>query len=159
MTLLVTGASGQLGRLVLDSLIAGGTAPAEIRAGTRRPEALATYAEQGVDVVHLDYDDHASVKGAVAGADRVLLISGSEPGQRTRQHATVIDAAAAEGVDLLVYTSLFHADTSSLGLAPEHRATEHLIAESGDLAENDPTLARLIGRPTTPLVDSLRTLG
>lgn len=131
MTILVTAASGQLGRLVLDSLLARGVAPSEIRAGARRPEVLNAYAERGVQVVPLDYDVPASATAAVTGADRVLLISGSEPGRRVPQHATVIDAAVAAGVELLAYTSAPHADTSTLVLAPEHKATEELITASG----------------------------
>lgn len=130
MTILVTAASGQLGRLVLDSLLARGVEPGTIRAGARTPSALDAYAEKGVDVVHLDYSDPGSVKDAVAGADRVLLISGSEVGRRVEQHRTVVDAAAAAGVSQLVYTSAPKADTADFVLAPEHKATEQAIAAS-----------------------------
>ncbi len=131
MTILVTAASGQLGRLVLDSLLARGVAPADVRAGARTPAALAGYAERGVDVVHLDYDDPASVAAAVKGVDRVLLVSGSAVGRRVDQHRAVIDAAAAEGVQHLVYTSAPRADATTLVLAPEHHATEELVRASG----------------------------
>ena len=131
MTILVTAASGQLGRLVLDSLLARGVSPDRIRAGARKPESLATYADQGVDIVALDYSDAASVAAGVKGADRVLLISGSEVGQRVDQHRAVIEAAAAEGVQHLIYTSAPKADDTTLAVAPEHRATEELVAASG----------------------------
>lgn len=131
MTVLVTGASGQLGRLVVDALLDRGVSASDIRAGARRPAELAAFAERGVQTVALDYDDPASVADAVAGAERVLLISGSEVGRRVPQHQTVIDAAAAAGVAHLVYTSAPHADTSALVLAPEHKATESAIAASG----------------------------
>lgn len=131
MTVLVTGASGQLGRLVVEALLDRGVAASDIRAGARRPTELAAFAERGVQTVALDYDDAASVADAVAGAERVLLISGSEVGRRVPQHQTVIDAAAAAGVAHLVYTSAPHADTSALVLAPEHKATESAIAASG----------------------------
>jgi NAD(P)H dehydrogenase (quinone) len=131
MTVLVTAASGQLGRLVLDALLDRGLAPADLRAGARRPEALAAYAERGVDVVHLDYDDPDSAKAATLGVDRVLLVSGSEVGRRVPQHRTVVEAAAAHGVGHLVYTSAPKVDTADFVLAPEHRATEELIAGSG----------------------------
>lgn len=131
MTILVTAASGQLGRLVLDSLLARGVEPASIRAGARRPEALTAYADRGVEVVHLDYSDAGSVEAAVEGTDQVLLVSGSEVGQRVEQHRTVVAAATAAGVDLLVYTSAPQARTSSLVLAPEHKATEELIEAAG----------------------------
>lgn len=131
MTILVTAASGHLGRLVLDSLLDRGVQPATIRAGARRPETLAEYAERGVEVVPLDYADAGSAKAALQGVDKMLLISGSEVGQRVAQHANIIDAAAAAGVQQLVYTSAPRATTSDLVLAPEHKATEELVAASG----------------------------
>jgi NAD(P)H dehydrogenase (quinone) len=131
MTVLVTAASGQLGRLVLDSLLERGVDPATIRAGARTPAALSSYAERGVDVVALDYDDPASAEAATRGVDRVLLISGSEVGQRVAQHRTVVEAAAANGVGHLVYTSAPKATTADFALAPEHKATEEAIAAAG----------------------------
>ncbi len=131
MTILVTAASGQLGRLVLDSLLARGVAPAEVRAGARTPDTLSGYAERGVDVVHLDYDDPATVASAVKGIDRVLLVSSNAVGRRVDQHRAVVDAVAKEGVQQLVYTSAPRADDTTLVLAPEHRATEELVRASG----------------------------
>lgn len=130
-TILVTAATGQLGRLVLDSLLERGVTPSDIRAGARSPEKLASYAERGVDVVHLDYSDPATAQAATQGVDRVLLISGSEVGQRVEQHRAVVEAAAANGVAQLVYTSAPKADTADFVLAPEHKATEEVIAASG----------------------------
>ena len=131
MTILVTAASGHLGRLVLDDLLDRGVEPGSIRAGARRPEALAAYADRGIEVVPLDYSDPASATAAVDGVDRVLLISGSEVGQRVEQHRNVIDAAAAAGVAQLVYTSAPRATDTELVIAPEHKATEALIVASG----------------------------
>lgn len=131
MTILVTGASGHLGRLVVASLLARGVAPADIRAGARDTAAIADLAALGVQTVRLDYTDAETVADAVAGADRVLLVSGTEFGQRVAQHQAVISAAAATGVSQLVYTSAPRATTSSLVLAPEHKATEEAIAASG----------------------------
>jgi NAD(P)H dehydrogenase (quinone) len=132
VTVLVTAATGQLGRLVLDHLIARGVDPSTVRAGARRdPGRLSSYADQGVEVVHLDYDDADSVTAALQGVDRVLLVSGSEPGIRVPQHRNVVDAAAAAGVQQLVYTSAPKADDTTLVLAPEHKATEELIVASG----------------------------
>ncbi|MFJ4224283.1 SDR family oxidoreductase [Microbacterium sp. NPDC089695] len=128
MTILVTGATGQLGRLVIQSLLERGADPQTIVAGARdvtKAEGL------GVRVVHLDYTDPASINAALDGIDSVLLISGSEVGQRTAQHTAVIDAATAAGVSKLVYTSAPKATTSDLVLAPEHKATEEAIAASG----------------------------
>ena len=131
MTILVTGATGHLGRLVIDRLIARGAAPADIVAGARTPDKAADIADEGVQVRHLDYSEPASIAAALEGVDRVLLISGSEIGSRVPQHTAVIDAAAAAGVDLLVYTSCGEADTTDFLLAPEHKATEEAIHASG----------------------------
>jgi NAD(P)H dehydrogenase (quinone) len=131
MSLLVTGASGHLGRLVIDALLERGVAASGIRAGARDPAKIADLAERGVQTVHLDYDEPATVADAIAGVDRVLLISGSEVGRRVAQHQAVIDAAAAAGVAQLVYTSAPRATTSALVLAPEHKATEEAIVASG----------------------------
>jgi NAD(P)H dehydrogenase (quinone) len=131
MTLLVTGAAGHLGRLVVEALLARGVPASEIRAGARNTAKVADLAERGVQAVRLDYDEPQTVADAVAGVERVLLISGSAVGQRVAQHRAVIDAAAAEGVAQLVYTSAPHATASALVLAPEHKATEEAIAASG----------------------------
>ncbi|XPP27136.1 MAG: SDR family oxidoreductase [Leucobacter sp.] len=131
MTVLVTGANGHLGRLVIDQLIARGLARAEIVAGVRSPEKAADLAEAGVSVARLDYDDPASVGAALEGIDKVLLISGTDFGNRVAQHTAVVEAARAEGVKLLAYTSASKADSSDFVLAPEHGATERIIAESG----------------------------
>ncbi len=131
MTILVTAASGHLGRLVVDALLDRGVAPAGVVATSRRPESLADLAESGVAVARLDYDDAASVEAALDGVDRMLLVSGTDPGARLEQHRAVIDAAARAGVGLIAYTSIFRADTSPLPLAPDHKATEELLAASG----------------------------
>ncbi|MDQ1129958.1 NmrA family NAD(P)-binding protein [Microbacterium sp. SORGH_AS_0888] len=128
MTILVTGASGHLGRLIVERLLARGAAASDIVAGARTP---AKVADLGVRAVELDYDRPETVAAAVEGVDRVVLVSSSEVGKRLEQHRAVVDAAAAAGVELLVYTSLFRATESPLPLAPEHVATEQLIAEAG----------------------------
>jgi NAD(P)H dehydrogenase (quinone) len=131
MTILVTGATGNLGRLVIDSLLARGAEPQSIVAGARDTAKAADLAERGVTVSALDYAAPATIASSLEGVDTVLLISGSEVGQRIAQHQAVIDAAVAAGVSKFVYTSLAHADTSELPLAPEHKATEEAIAASG----------------------------
>lgn len=129
-TIVVTGAAGQLGRLVLADLLK--IAPAAHLIGlVRDPAKAKDLADRGVELRKANYDDPASVAAALAGADKVLLISSSEIGRRTQQHRNVIEAAKAAGVKLLVYTSLLHADTSPLALAAEHRETEKLIRASG----------------------------
>ncbi|QUX97996.1 NAD(P)-dependent oxidoreductase [Marinomonas sp. CT5] len=128
--ILVTGASGQLGRLVIASLLEKIPA-SQIIAAVRSPEKVADLAEKGVQVRQTDYNDMASLVAAMQDVEKVLLISSSEVGQRTTQHSNVINAAKQAGVSLLAYTSILNADNSPLILAQEHVATEKLLAESG----------------------------
>ena len=128
--ILVTGATGQLGRLVIEQLLKT-EAPESIIAGVRSPEKAADLTAQGVQVRALDYTNPASIQTALKGVEKVLLISSSEVGQRFPQHKNVIDAAKAEGVSLLAYTSILNATESNLGLAAEHVETEAALAESG----------------------------
>lgn len=126
----VTGATGQLGRIVIDTLLK--KVPAgEIVAAVRTPAKAADLAAQGVIVRQADYSQPETLRAAFAGVDKLLLISGSEVGQREAQHKAVIEAAQAAGVGFIAYTSLLHADTSPLGLGAEHRATEALLKASG----------------------------
>ena len=131
MSIVITGAAGHLGRDVVAALLARGVPAGQIVATARRPEALADFADQGVVVRQVDHDDPASLRSPFAGAQTLLLISGSEPGARLAQHRNVIDAASEAGVALLAYTSILQADTSSLLLAADHKATEIMLATSG----------------------------
>lgn len=131
MSFVITGATGQLGRLVVESLLAKGVAADQVVALGRDDERLAALAALGVGTRKVDYADTAALSAALDGADRVLLISGSEVGQRLPQHQNVIAAAAAAGVQLLAYTSIANADTSGIILAGEHKATEEAIVASG----------------------------
>jgi NAD(P)H dehydrogenase (quinone) len=125
----VTGATGQLGRLVIEALLK--TLPAsEIIAAARSPEKATDLAARGVQVRRADYNDPATLDAAFAGADKLLLISSNEIGRRATQHRAAIDAARRSGVALIGYTSVLHADTSPLGLAGEHRETEAALRES-----------------------------
>lgn len=128
--IVITGATGQLGRLVIASLLKKIPA-AQIVAAVRDPSKAADLAALGVQVRQADYDQPASWDAALQGADKVLLISSNAIGQRARQHQAVIDAAQRANVKLLAYTSVLHADTSILGLAGEHRDTEAAIRASG----------------------------
>ncbi len=129
MAIVVTGATGQLGRGVVEALLARGVEPGDVLATGRRTEALADLAERGVRTQRLDFSD---VDGSVFSAgDVVLLVSGSEVGQRVDQHRAVVDAAKAAGVAHLAYTSAPAADDTDLVLAPEHKATEEVIRGSG----------------------------
>jgi NAD(P)H dehydrogenase (quinone) len=128
--IVVTGASGQLGRLVIEALLK--KLPAgEIVAAVRNPARVADLAARGIQVRQADYEQPASLAAAFKGADKLLLISSSEVGRRVPQHRAVIDAAKATGVGLLAYTSILRADTSPLPLATEHKETESLIRASG----------------------------
>ena len=129
-TYAVTGASGKLGRLVLDELLERVDA-SNVVALARDPAKLQDYAAKGVAVREASYDDPASLDRALEGVDRVLLISGNEVGQRERQHGNVIEAAKKAGVDYIAYTSILNAQESRLAMAPEHKATENMVAASG----------------------------
>lgn len=126
----VTGATGQLGRLVINALLKKVPA-SEIIAAVRSPEKACDLAALGVQVLKADYSQPATLETAFQGVDKLLLISSSEVGQRIAQHTAVINAAKKAGVKLLAYTSLLHADKSTLGLGEEHRATEELLRDSG----------------------------
>lgn len=130
MTTAVTGATGQLGGLVIDGLIARGVAPGEIVAVVRNAEKAAPLADRGVAVRVADYSDRAALEAALAGVEKLLLISGADLGQRITQHTNVIEAAEAAGVELIAYTSVLAADTSGLSLAPEHKGTEERLTAS-----------------------------
>jgi NAD(P)H dehydrogenase (quinone) len=126
----ITGATGQLGRLVVSSLIKKMPAR-DVVAIVRDPLKAKDISALGVQVRQADYNQPAPWGAALQGVDKLLLISASEVGQRARQHGTVIEAAKRAGVKLLAYTSVLRADTSTLGLAAEHRETEAAIRTSG----------------------------
>jgi NAD(P)H dehydrogenase (quinone) len=129
--IVVTGAAGKLGRLVIEELLK--TVPAkEIVAAVRTPAKAQELAAKGVTVREADYTRPETLKTAFAGAKRLLLISSNELGvRRIDQHKAVIDAVKAAGVERVAYTSLLHADTTSLGLARDHLATEDYLRASG----------------------------
>jgi NAD(P)H dehydrogenase (quinone) len=128
MTVAVTGASGNLGRLVVEALLREGSTP--VVAIVRDPQKIADLAERGVDVRQAGYDDPAALDRALDGVDRVLLVSGTQFGERVAQHTNVIRAAERAGVKLLAYTSIPRATENSLILAQEHKGTEAVLAES-----------------------------
>ncbi|WP_370249311.1 SDR family oxidoreductase [Thalassolituus sp.] len=126
----ITGASGQLGRLVIDSLLTSVPA-SELVALVRNPASVSDLKDRGINVRQADYTQPDTLITALQGVDKLLLISSSEVGQRLVQHQNVIEAARETDVSLLAYTSILHADTSPLGLADEHKATEAALADSG----------------------------
>lgn len=128
--IVITGASGQLGRLVITELLK--TVPAsQIVAAVRHPGKASDLAALGVELRVADYNEPATLDSAFADADQLLLISSSEVGQRVAQHRNVIDAAKRAKVGLIAYTSILHADSSPLALAAEHQQTEALLKASG----------------------------
>lgn len=126
----ITGASGQLGRLVLDELLKG-VPPSGIVAAVRNPQKVAGLAARGITVRQADYDRPETLASAFQGVGKLLLISANEVGRRVPQHKAVIDAAKRAGVGLIAYTSILHAGTSPMGLAAEHKETEALLQASG----------------------------
>jgi NAD(P)H dehydrogenase (quinone) len=126
MTIGVTAATGHLGRLVVEKLKdkTGGAIIALVRSPAKASGL-------GITVREADYTKPATLKPALAGVDTLLLISGSDVGHRAAQHHNVIEAAKAAGVKRIVYTSLLHADVSSISLAAEHRETEAELKASG----------------------------
>lgn len=131
MAIAVTGASGQLGHLIILKLIERGAEPASIVGLARTVDKAADLASLGVEIRHADYSDPSTLPSALAGIDRLVLVSGSEIGQRAAQHRNVIEAAKAAGVSFIAYTSLLKANLSTLGLAEEHRVTESDLATAG----------------------------
>lgn len=127
MTIAVTGATGQLGRLVIADLKT--LVPVDDIVALVRDPAKAT--DLGVTVRAADYSDPKALEAGLEGVATLLLISSSEVGQRTAQHQNVINAAKAAGVERIVYTSLLHADSSVLSLAGEHVETEAALKASG----------------------------
>lgn len=126
----ITGATGQLGQQVIEQILT--KVPAnQVVALVRNPAKAEALSKLGVVVRQADYTNPASLDAALAGVDKLLLISSSEVGQRLEQHRNVINAAKKAGVKLLAYTSILRADTSAIGLAVEHKATEQLIKDSG----------------------------
>jgi NAD(P)H dehydrogenase (quinone) len=131
MSIVVTGATGRFGRLTVEALRRRGVPAEQIIATGRRIEALGELANQGISVRRADYSDQASLGEAFDGATRLLLVSGTEVGQRIRQHTNVITAAKAAGVQLIAYTSIVRAPTSTLLISQEHRGSETALADSG----------------------------
>ena len=127
MKIAITGATGQLGRIVVEKL----KEKVDVSNIVALVRSKAKAADLGVEAREADYENPQSLDAALDGVDTLLLISGSEVGKRAAQHSNVINAAKNNGVKWIVYTSLLHADTSTLSLATEHMATEAMLKESG----------------------------
>ncbi|MEV0096562.1 SDR family oxidoreductase [Streptomyces sp. NPDC050738] len=130
MSIVVTGATGSLGRLVIDELLA--KVPADqVAAVVRNKDKAADLAARGVELRIADYDAPETLEGVFRSGDRVLLISANEVGRRVPQHTAVIDAAKAAGVAQLAYTGILGGPDADIELAAEHKVTEQLILDSG----------------------------
>ncbi|MFD5420671.1 NAD(P)H-binding protein [Streptomyces sp. NPDC127069] len=130
MSIVVTAATGALGRLVVEELLTRVPA-AELAVVVRDKDKAADLAARGIEVRVADYDDPASLAGAFRAGERVLLISGNELGRRVPQHTAVIEAAAAAGVAQLAYTGILGGPEADFELATEHNATERAVLDSG----------------------------
>jgi NAD(P)H dehydrogenase (quinone) len=130
--IVITGASGQYGRLATDGLIAAGRA-SDLILITRSPDKLADRAAQGCQVRYGDYDKPETLVPAMAGADKLLLISGTRVGARVVQHQAAVDAAKAAGLRHIVYTSFIGIDdpANPAEVRHDHFETEALIRASG----------------------------
>jgi len=154
MNFVITGATGQLGRLVVESLLRRNVAADQIIATGRETSRVLDLADRGVRVRRVDYDDPGSLRDVFTRGSRVLLVSGNEFGRRVDHHRNVIDAAKASQVGLLAYTSLANAGRSGIALAADHQATEKALEESGlpfTLLRNSWYLENYTGRVATYL--------
>lgn len=131
MRIAVTGATGHLGGLVIESLLNKNVEASDIVAIVRNEEKAKDLAARGVNIAVAAYDDEAALKAALNGVDRLVFVSASEVGKRIEQHSNIIAASKEAGVSFIAYTSLLNLDSSELFLAPEHQATEKMLAESG----------------------------
>ncbi|MEU0954045.1 SDR family oxidoreductase [Streptomyces niveus] len=131
MSIVVTGATGHLGRLTIESLLAADVPAGEIAAVARDSAKAAPLAALGVEVRTGDYDRPETLTDVFRAGDRVLFVSGSEAGRRVPQHTAVVAAAREAGVAQLAYTGVLGGPDADFDLAAEHKATERLILESG----------------------------
>ena len=131
MSTVITGATGHLGRLVVDELLAAGTPPAQIVATGRDIDKLTDLAQNGVTVRRADFADPSTLDDAFVGADAMVLVSTTTVGERFDNARKAIDAAARAGVSRIVYTSIVNASTAQMTLAREHHRTEDYLRDSG----------------------------
>ncbi|AEM85881.1 SDR family oxidoreductase [Streptomyces violaceusniger] len=130
MSIIVTGASGQFGRLAVEALLRRGVAAADIVATARTVDRVKDLADRGVVVRHADLADPASLRDAFAGAEKLLLVSTTVPSERRANHRRAIDAALDAGVSLIAYTSQLRADSATTVLGTGHRQTEEDLRDS-----------------------------
>lgn len=131
MSIVVTGATGKLGHLVVEELLDRGVPADQVVAGGRALEKVEDLAARGVRTARVDLDEPETLTAVLSEGDTLVLVSGTDVQKRVQQHRDAIAAAAGAGVGHLVYTSAPHADDTSLVLAPDHAATERAVRESG----------------------------
>jgi NAD(P)H dehydrogenase (quinone) len=131
MTIAIIGATGQLGALTIDALLQRGVPAGDILALGRNTDRLSEFAGRGLRTAVVDLDDIPGTAAALAGVDKLLLVSFGDLGGRVAQHGNAVDAARQAGVPHLIYTSGLNAPTTILRLAADHKATEELISTSG----------------------------
>ena len=130
MSVVVTGATGHLGRLTVEALLRRGVPASDLVATGRDITGIKDLADRGVVVRRADFTDPGSLAAAFAGAGKLLLISASVPvDERVANHRRAIDAALAAGVSLVAYTSTLRADTAATVIGATHRATEEYLRE------------------------------
>jgi len=129
-TYAITGASGHLGSLAVAELMTGGVPVSNVVALMRTPSKAGDIAKRGVQVREANYTRPETLSAALAGVDRLLLVSSSEPGKRVAHHTNVIEAAKTAGVSRIVYTSMLNADDTTNPLAGEHQDTERALGEA-----------------------------
>ena len=127
----VTGASGHLGRLAVQQLLARGVLPSDIVAVVRSRATVAAFVARGVQVREADYSEPDTMRAALAGVNRLLLVSSSDAGQRVVHHTNVIDAARSVQVSRILYTSMLNTDVATNPFSAEHLASELALRESG----------------------------
>jgi len=127
----VTGSTGPFGTLAVHHLLKLKVPAASIVALARDEAKAAGLKALGVQVRVADYADKASLEKALKGVDRLLLVSANDFTQRAAQHRNIIDAAKANGVKLIAYTSVVKATTSTNAVAPDHKATEEYLKKAG----------------------------
>lgn len=130
MKILVSGASGNYGRLAIQSLLELGVSKEDIVAGARNIRKVSDLTSKGIKAVRLDYDDFESLTEGLKGITHFIMVSVSQNDTPVNQHDLVIEAASqAKDLEMLAYTSVYRADSSELPLAPIHRAAEEKIIE------------------------------
>jgi NAD(P)H dehydrogenase (quinone) len=127
----IAGASGHLGRFAVQSLLAHGVPPSDVVAVVRTPGKAADLAARGVQVREADYSHPQTLGPALAGADRLLLVSGNEPGQRVVHHTNVMAAARMAGISRVVFTSMLNADRTTSPVAGDYQDSEQALREAG----------------------------